>query len=197
MRLLPARLLALRWPIACALALAVLPLGALSAFGAPAAATESQPIPEGSSSPTAGVDGGGGTLLRLGIGLVVVIGLIVAVWFVLRRIQRSRYPAAAESRSALIDVVATTPLGPNRALHLVRVGDEMILVGATDHAVTRVAGIAPEDAAALVDLAPPDGRFGPGATTPGGPGLDDRARAVATSTDAGVVERLRNLTTRR
>jgi flagellar biogenesis protein FliO len=126
-----------------------------------------------------------------------VIGLIVLVWFVLKRVQRSRYPAAAETRTGLIDVVATTALGPNRSLHLVRVGAEIVLVGSTDQAVTRIADISPEDAAALVDLAPPDGRFGSQPPAASGPGVDDRARAVATSTDASVIERLRNLTTRR
>jgi flagellar protein FliO/FliZ len=187
----------LRWPAALGGVLTALALWSSQALAAPAADPESQTIPEGSSAPTSVGDGGGGTLLRLGIGLVLVVGLILLVWFVLKRFQRSRYPAAAESRTGLIDVVATTALGPNRALHLVRVGGQIILVGSTDQAVTRLAEIAPEDAAALVDLAPPDGRFGTTPPAAGGPGVDDRARAVATSTDASVIERLRNLTTRK
>jgi flagellar biogenesis protein FliO len=186
----------LRWPAALAGALTALALWSLPALGAPAADPEKLPIPEGSAAPTAVAEGGGGTLMRLGIGLVVVVGLILLVWLLMKRFRRSRYPAAVESRPGLIDVVATTSLGPNRALHLVRVGGEIVLIGATDRAVTRIADIAPEDAAALVDLAPPDGRFG-APDAPGGPGVDDRARAVATSTDASVVERLRNLTTRK
>lgn len=177
---------------------------ALSAAAAAAQGTrtapvdpESLPIPEGSSSPTTLSGEGGSTLLRLGIGLVVVVGLIAAVWFVMKRIQRSRYPALEERGPALIDVVTTTPLGPNRSLHLVRVGEELVLVGSTDHSVTPLARIGADEAAALVDLAPPGPRFG--TTPPGsaGPGADDRARAVATANDAGLVERLRSLTTRR
>jgi len=197
MRPSPARRAVLRRPAALAAALATLALCSAPALGAPAADPEKQPIPEGSSVPASVGDGGGGTLLRLGIGLVLVVGLILLVWFVMKRFQRSRYPAAAESRTGLIDVVATTPLGPNRALHLVRVGGEIVLVGSTDQAVTRLADITPEVAAALVDLTPPDGRFGVPPPAAGGPGADDRARAVATSTDASVIERLRNLTTRK
>lgn len=194
MRPSPARPLASRATAAIAAALLTLALGALPALAAaPATSRENLPIPEGSSSPAAGIGGGGGTLLRLGLGLVVVVGLIMGVWYVLKRVQRSRYPAVGETRSGLIDVVATTALGPSRALHLVRVGGRLILVGATDHAVTRVAGIDAEEAARLVDLARPGA--GPGG--PGSAGMDDRARAVATASDATLVERLRNLTTRR
>jgi flagellar protein FliO/FliZ len=158
---------------------------------------ETLPIPEGSPAPTSLSGEGGGTLLRLGIGLIVVIGLIAAVWFVMKRIQRGRYPALEEGGPALIDVVTTTPLGPNRSLHLVRVGEELVLVGSTDHSVTGLARLGVEESAALVDLAPAGPRFGTGTGTPGGPGVDDRARAAATAGEATLVERLRALTTRR
>ena len=157
---------------------------------------ETLPIPEGSATPTSLSGEGGGTLLRLAIGLIVVVGLIAAVWFVMKRVQRSRYPALEEKGPALIDVVTTTALGPNRALHLVRVGEELVLVGSTDHSVTGLARLGVEESAALVDLAPAGPRFGSGTGVPGGPGVDDRARAAATAGEATLVERLRALTTR-
>ena len=80
-------------------------------------------------------------------------------------------------------MVATTSLGPSRSLHLVRVGEEIVLVGATDQSVTSIARIGAEDAAALVDAAPIE-RRGAGPAAPGGRGTDTRARAVATATDA-------------
>ena len=33
-------------------------------------------------------------------------------------------------------MLETTPLGPNRNLHLVRVGERVLVVGATDHGIT-------------------------------------------------------------
>lgn len=188
------------------LAITALATGAAPAFAATAASgkkvdPESLPIPEGSSSP-AGLSGGaGGTLLRLGLGLVVVVGLIAAVWFVMKRIQRSRYPALDErGGSSVIDVVATASLGPNRTLHLVRIGEEMVLVGATDHSVNAVARIGAEDAAGVTEVAP----AGPGYArhaAAASASMDDKERAVATATapPAGstLVERLRAMTTRR
>jgi flagellar biogenesis protein FliO len=41
----------------------------------------------------------------------------------------------------VIDVVATTPLAQGRALHLVRVGDELVLVGATEQSITRIGDV--------------------------------------------------------
>lgn len=159
-----------------------------------APAFESQTIPEGSSTPTSLSGGAGGTLLRLGVGLVVVIGLIAAVWWVMKRIQRSRYPALDErGGSSIIDVVATTSLGPNRTLHLVRVGEEIVLVGATDQSVNAVLRVGAEDAAGI-PVAPAAAAAAPGA-------MDDRERAVATAAvppaDSTLVERLRQMTTRR
>ena len=184
-------------------ALAILALTALTIWAAPAHAAakkvnpESLPIPEGSSSPAELSGGAGGTLLRLGLGLIVVVGLIAAVWYVMKRIQRSRYPALDErGGSSVIDVLATTSLGPNRTLHLVRVGEEIVLVGATDHSVNAVARIGVEDAAGLTEVVPMSQGFGRSGAAASAT-MDDRARAVATATDASLVERLRAMTTRR
>ena len=178
-------------------ALLGLALWAAPAFAAPAADSEKLAIPEGSAAPTALSGGVGGTLLRLGLGLVVVVGLIAAVWYVMKRVQRSRYPSLDERGPSLIDVVATTPIGPGRSLHLVRVGEEIVLVGSTEHSINAIARIGAEDAAGLVELAPLGPGFGRSGSAARGPAIDDRARAVATATDGSLVERLRAMTTRR
>lgn len=198
MRLSPPRIAA-GWRATLGLAVLALALSALPAQAAKAKAVdpESLPIPEGSSSPTALSGGAGGTLLRLGLGLVVVVGLIALVWYVMKRVQRARYPALDERGPSLIDVVATTSLGPSRALHLVRVGEEIVLVGATDHSVNALARIGAEDTAGLVDLAPLSPAFGRSGSAARAPAIDDRARAVATATDGSLVERLRAMTARR
>lgn len=197
MRPSPPRTAAAGWPLTLAVALLALVLSALPALAQTTTAPadpESLPIPEGSATPTSLSGGTGGTLLRLGLGLVVVIGLITLVWYVMKRIQRAKYPALEERGVSLIDVVATTSIGPSRALHLVRVGEEIVLVGATDQSVNVIARIGAEDAPSLIDPAPP--RSGFGRPAPAAP-LSDRERAVSTATDASLVERLRAMTTRR
>jgi flagellar protein FliO/FliZ len=125
------------------------------------------------------------------------MGLIGAVWWILKRVKRAKHPEL-EARGDLIDVVSTTQLGPNRALHLVRVGEELVVLGATEHAITAVARLSGEEALAAwsPDHGAHDAR--PGSVHPSGrEGLDARARASATSRDASVLERLRALTVRR
>ncbi|MEW6581946.1 MAG: flagellar biosynthetic protein FliO [Actinomycetota bacterium] len=158
---------------------------------------ESQPIAQGGSSGTGLTGGAGGTLLRMGVGLAVVLLVIGAVWYVLRRIRTSRYPEMDARGTSLIDVLATTPLGPNRNLHVVRVGDGLVVVGATEHSITPVVRLTGDEAEALAkDLLAPDAR---GAFTPsaGSRRPDARFRAPVTAPDATVLDRLRALTTRR
>jgi flagellar protein FliO/FliZ len=164
-----------------------------NAKAAPADPNEKLPIPEGSDGPVSVSGDAGGTLLRLVLGLGVVVGLIAGVWFVMKRIQRSRYPAMDDRNPAgLIDVLATTSLGPNRSLHLVRVGEEIVLVGSTDQSVAPITRIGAEDAAALA---------GSGAPEPtsfrGDPGAAARTRAQKSAADQSVVDRLRAMTARR
>jgi flagellar biogenesis protein FliO len=148
---------------------------------------ESLPIPEGSSGPASISGGAGSTLVRL------VVGLIALVWYLLKRVQRSRYPAMDDRNPAgLIDVLATTALGPNRSLHLVKVGEEIVLVGSTDHSVAPIARIGAEDAASLVGATAPEPK-----SFSGDPGAAARTRATTVAADASVVERLRAMTARK
>lgn len=190
-------------PLARQLAGRVLAAALGAALAAPAALAaaprdpESLPIAPGGSGPGGVADGAGGTILRMGVGLAVVLLLIGAVWYVLRRVRAARYPETDARGTSLIDVLATTPLGPNRNLHLVRVGNEVVVIGATEHSVTPVARLAGDQVEALaLDLGAPDAR---GAFTPsaGSRRPDARYRAPAASRDASVLDRLRALTTRR
>jgi flagellar biosynthetic protein FliO len=159
----------------------------------PADPNEKLPIPEGSDNPVSMSGGAGGTLIRLVLGLGVVVGLIGGVWYVLKRIQRSRYPAMDDRNPAgLIDVLATTSLGPNRSLHLVKVGEEIVLVGSTDHQVAPITRIGAEDAAALAGAGSPDPK-----SFRGDPGAAARTRAQQSAADQSVVDRLRAMTARR
>ena len=157
---------------------------------------EALPIARGSRA--IGVsEGVGGAVLRLGLGLGVVLLVISIVWYVLKRARRGRFPEQDARGNALIDVVATTALGPNRSLHLVRVGTEVVVVGATEHSVTPIAHLTGDQAELLaLDLGAQDAR-GAFAPSAGSGRLDARSRALATAEAGTVLERLRALTTRR
>src|SRR4051794_1120526 len=96
---------------------------------------DTTPLPTGATGTgdaTAQSAGGGAGIGRLFLGLLVVVGLVLVLrWFV-KRTNRDRTPQAAAS----LQVVATTPLAQGRAVHLLRVGDELVLVGSAEHGVT-------------------------------------------------------------
>lgn len=80
---------------------------------------------------------GGGSIARMLFGLLVVGGLIFAIHYLLKRWGRARANAGGGT-AGVIDVVATTQLAQGRAVHLIRVGNEVVLVGATEHSITRL-----------------------------------------------------------
>ena len=95
-------------------------------------------------------------------------------------------------------MVATTSIGPNRTLHLVRVGEEIVLVGSTDHTVTAITRIGGRRRSWASWTASADAPASAATRRRRrGPGVGDRERAVTTSSDASLVERLRAMTTRR
>lgn len=183
--------------VGCATLLA-LPGGAWAA-GATGTASDRTPLPAADGSGGGDVAAGMyGTLLRLGIGLLVVVGIILAVWFLMKRSQRGRLPGAGGPGGALVDVVSTTPLGPNRFLHLIRVGEDLILVGATDQSVTPVARIAGDAAVDLLGHDVPADEVRAAFDLSGHrTAADPRVRAAGTARETSVVDRLRALTARR
>jgi flagellar protein FliO/FliZ len=79
--------------------------------------------------------GGGGTLVRTIVGLVVVIGVIYGLAWILRQVKGAR---GADGAGSGLESLATLPLAGDRTLHLVRAGDEVILVGVGANGVTPV-----------------------------------------------------------
>lgn len=188
--------------LAAFLILAAAPATAAAAGTTTAAARAADPertpiAPAADAGPASTAGDLGGTLIRLGIGLVVVVGLILGVWHLMKRSQRARMPGAGGPAGSLVDVVSTTPIGPNRFLHLVRVGGDLILIGATEHSVTPVARISGDEAVELLGADVPAAAAEAAFAAPPGAATDPRVRAVQTSHDTGIVDRLRSLTARR
>jgi flagellar protein FliO/FliZ len=190
---LPSPLLSLRRHAQLLLALAVTLLLAtwLLSADALAATTGTTPgkgedtplnLPEDATSGASSSAGGGG-LARTIVGLLVVIAVIYGITWVLRQLKASREDDAF---GAGLGNAATLPLGTGRALHLVRAGNEWLLLGVTDggiaplrtytEAEARAAGL-PIESDAADELRP--------AHAPAGPG------------PLAFVERLRDLTVRR
>jgi flagellar protein FliO/FliZ len=153
--------------------------------------------PSGDGTPQVGLNVGGG-LVRGVVGFVVVIGAILLIAKLLKTNQKrkngSYVPRGRSKGGGLVEVISTTPLGPNRQLHLVRIGDEVILVGSGEGGITPLRKFDEDEAIALGVIAPEDQQLletgfadalagagvpvAPRRTTPQGVGMLDRVRAL-------------------
>jgi len=109
--------------------------------------------------------GGGGGMVRTVVGLAIVLAVIYGLYWVLKQVKASRETAASGSG---LQSLATVPLGPNRSMHLVRAGQELVLVGVSEQAVVpiRIYAEAEALAAGLLDApADEDGEVVPTAKT--------------------------------
>jgi flagellar protein FliO/FliZ len=102
---------------------------------------------------TTAASGGGGSMVRTFVGLAIVVAVIYGLYWILKQVKSGR-----ESRTVGkgLETTATVPLGPNRSLHLVRAGNELVLVGVADHAVTPIRTYTEEEARAAGLLADED-----------------------------------------
>jgi flagellar protein FliO/FliZ len=89
---------------------------------------------------------GGGGLVRTIVGLAVVIAVIYGLSWVLKQVKASK---EEHQSGAGLAPLATLPLGPNRSLHLVRAGGEVVLVGVAEHGVTPIRTYGEHEARAL------------------------------------------------
>jgi flagellar protein FliO/FliZ len=131
---------------AVALLLGAFPARALAAR----AGGESTPVDLTGASNQGSHIGGGGSLVRTIVGLAIVIGVIYGVAWVLRQVKASRQPRATGAGLASL---ASVPLGPNRSVHLVRAGRDLVLLGVAEHGVVPIRTYTEDEArdAGLVD----------------------------------------------
>jgi len=86
----------------------------------------------------------GGSVIRTVICLVVVIGVIYALTWVVRKTKAAGNVTGASGEG--LEQVATLPLGTGRSVALVRVGDELHLLGVADHGVSELRVFSEEEA---------------------------------------------------
>jgi flagellar protein FliO/FliZ len=93
------------------------------------------------------ISGTGNAALHMLLGLAIVCAIIFALYKILRR------TAAKNDRTVRDDgwmqVVSSTPLAPSRSLHLVRVGEEVVLLGSSEQSVTAIRVYTPQEARTL------------------------------------------------
>jgi flagellar protein FliO/FliZ len=113
-----------------------------------AADGESTPLDLETSKGTAqhAASSGGGGLVRTIVGLAIVIAVIYGLSWVLKQVKSSKEERHSGSGLAPL---ATLPLGPNRSLHLIKAGGEVVLVGVGEHGVTPIRTYGENEARAL------------------------------------------------
>jgi flagellar protein FliO/FliZ len=77
----------------------------------------------------------GGGIVRTIVALLVVCAVIYGITWVLKKVKGAKEATASGTS---LESLATLPLGTNRALHLVRAGTEVVLLGSAEHGVTPI-----------------------------------------------------------
>jgi flagellar biosynthetic protein FliO len=100
----------------------------------------------------AGTGGFGAQLARTSVALLLVC---VAAWWLVRAAAR-RGMLGAATRGAHMTVIERVSLDPRRALHLVRVGKRVLVLGASDEGLRTLAEIPADELDLASDVAPVD-----------------------------------------
>jgi flagellar protein FliO/FliZ len=112
---------------------------------------DTTPLPEsvtgGDPGVTEAASSGSGAIARLVVGLAIVLAVVYGVYWLLKKVYGSRSGVIRAEGS--LDIVASLPLGQTRGLHLVKVGDELVLVGVGENGVTPVRAWSPDEARRL------------------------------------------------
>ena len=180
----------------------ILQAQAALAQSAPPADTSKQkldlPLEQAQQQATGGGGSSGGGLGRTVIGLLIVCGIIYALYWVLKRVNKAREEQASGSG---LHSLASLPLGPNRSLHMIRAGRDIVLVGVAEHGVQPIRSYTHEEAyeAGLIDEDgdATGGSSGGGSGLPIGKGAKSAGFASAGDALTGAMHKLRERTVRK
>jgi flagellar protein FliO/FliZ len=113
------------------------------------------PLDQAQQQATGGSSNAGGGLGRTLVGLIVVVAIIYGLYWILKQVKKAK---EEQSSGSGLHSLATLPLGPNRSLHMIRAGREVVLVGVAEHGVAPIRSYTEEEAfeAGLIDLADDD-----------------------------------------
>jgi flagellar protein FliO/FliZ len=102
----------------------------------------------GQTASHASVGGGSGGLARTFIGLAVVVAVIYGLTWVLRQMKKSS-SGDLGAHGVGLSTEASMPLGPNRSVHLIRAGRELVLVGSAEHGIVPIRTYSEDEAREL------------------------------------------------
>lgn len=127
---------------ACLLAFASEASAFSPALKAAPATGENTPLdlnPSSSSHTGVATSSGGASIVRTIVGLAIVIAVIWGLAWIMRQVKAHREGVSdsGQSSSGLASVAALT-LGSGRSVHLVRAGNDYVLLGATEHGVAPI-----------------------------------------------------------
>jgi flagellar protein FliO/FliZ len=105
-------------------------------------------LPTDTAAKTAEVGGGGGGLARTFVGLAVVVAVIYGLTWVLRQMKKSS-SGDLGAHGIGLSTEASMPLGPNRSVHLIRAGRELVLVGSAEHGIVPIRTYTEDEARSL------------------------------------------------
>jgi flagellar protein FliO/FliZ len=128
-------------------------LAPVTAFAAGAAKDLGEKTPlnlpsDTTAHPASTVGGSGGGLARTFIGLAVVVAVIYGLSWVLRQMKKSSSKDVGAHGFGL-STEASMPLGPNRSVHLIRAGRELVLVGSAEQGITPIRTYSEDEALSL------------------------------------------------
>lgn len=106
------------------------PASAFTAADTKKGSGESTPLNLGSPSTSSHTSSGGASIVRTIVGLAIVLGVIWGLAWVLRQVKARRDPHVATTG---LTSVAALSLSSGRSVHLVRAGNDYLLLGSAEH----------------------------------------------------------------
>jgi flagellar protein FliO/FliZ len=167
------------------------------AKGTAAASGENTPLNFSSGASPAHTSSGGASIVRTVVGLAIVIAVIWGLSWILRQVKSGRDPQVPSTGLASI---AALTLSTGRSVHLVRAGNEYVLLASAEHGVAPIHRYSEEEArdAGLLPAEEPDPSPRRSLLAPRpaqAPRRHDPMRMPSPS--SGLIERVRELTVRR
>jgi flagellar protein FliO/FliZ len=90
-----------------------------------------------------------GAAVHMLFGLALVLGLIYGLYRLLKKSSDKNEKKRTVRGDGWMSVIASTPLAPGRSVHLIRVGEEIVLVGSGEQGVSRIRVYTAEEARQL------------------------------------------------